>query len=78
VSLGANYKYDDKLTLRGGIAYDQTPVNSDELRHPALPDGDRNQFSVGANYKLTPNSSIDLAYSFLDFKDAGHHLHRQR
>jgi long-chain fatty acid transport protein len=70
VSLGANYKYDDKLTLRGGIAYDQTPVNSDELRHPALPDGDRNQFSVGANYKLTPNSSIDLAYSFLDFKDA--------
>ncbi|MYN10558.1 OmpP1/FadL family transporter [Pseudoduganella aquatica] len=70
VSLGANYKYDDKLTLRGGVAYDQTPVNSDELRHPALPDSDRKQFSVGANYKLSPRSSIDLAYSFLDFKDA--------
>lgn len=70
VSLGANYKYDDKLTLRGGVAYDQSPVNGDELRHPALPDSDRNQFSVGANYKLSPRSSIDLAYSFLDFKDS--------
>jgi long-chain fatty acid transport protein len=70
VSLGANYKFDDKLTLRGGIAHDQTPVNSDELRHPALPDSDRNQFSFGANYKLSPRSSIDLAYSYLDFKDA--------
>jgi len=70
VSLGANYRYDDKLTLRGGVAYDQSPVRSDELRHPALPDSDRHQFSFGANYKLNPQSSIDLAYSYLDFKDA--------
>ncbi|UTY60516.1 OmpP1/FadL family transporter [Massilia sp. erpn] len=69
VSLGANYKFDDKLTLRGGIAHDQAPVRSDELRHAALPDSDRNQLSLGLNYKLTPKSSIDLAYSYLAFKD---------
>ncbi|KQV85876.1 outer membrane transport protein, OMPP1/FadL/TodX family [Massilia sp. Root351] len=70
VSLGANYQFDDKLTLRGGIAHDQTPVNGDQLRHPALPDSDRNQLSFGANYTLSPRASIDLAYSYLHFKDA--------
>ena len=28
------------------------------------------QYSVGANWKLNANSSIDLAYSYIDFKDA--------
>jgi len=70
VSLGGNYAYSENLTLRGGIAYDQSPVKNAELTHPALPDSDRMQYSIGANWKLSPRSSIDLAYSFLDFKDA--------
>lgn len=70
VSLGGNYAYNESLTLRAGIAYDQSPVQSDELRHPALPDSDRYQYSFGANFKLNARSSIDLAYSYLDFKDA--------
>ncbi|MYM84689.1 transporter [Duganella sp. FT50W] len=70
VSLGANYAFSENLTLRGGIAHDQSPVKSAELTHPALPDSDRMQYSIGANWKLSPRSSIDLAYSFLDFKDA--------
>ena len=70
VSLGGNYAYNENLTLRAGVAYDQSPVQSAELTHPALPDSDRMQYSFGANWKLSPRSSIDLAYSFLDFKDA--------
>jgi long-chain fatty acid transport protein len=70
VSLGGNYAYNDNLTLRAGVAYDESPVKSAELTHPALPDSDRMQYSIGANWKLSPRSSIDLAYSFLDFKDA--------
>lgn len=70
VSLGANYKYSESLLLRAGIAHDQAPVRSAELRHPALPDSDRMQYSFGANWKLNANSSIDLAYSYIDFKDA--------
>ncbi|WP_432382920.1 OmpP1/FadL family transporter [Duganella sp. P38] len=70
VSLGANYAYNENLTLRGGIAHDESPVRSPELTHSALPDSDRMQYSIGANWKLSPRSSIDLAYSFLDFKDA--------
>lgn len=70
VAVGANYRYDDKVTLRGGVAYDQSPVPSAQLRDPALPDSDRYQFSLGAAYKLSPKSTIDVAYSFLHFKDA--------
>ena len=70
LSLGANYHYSDVLTLRGGIAYDQAPVRDDQLTHPALPDSDRTQLSFGANYKFSAHSSIDLAYSYLSFKDA--------
>ena len=70
VSLGTNYKYSESLLLRAGIAHDQAPVRSAELRHPALPDSDRMQYSIGANWKLDANSSLDLAYSFIDFKDA--------
>ncbi|NVM78840.1 long-chain fatty acid transport protein [Duganella sp. SG902] len=70
VSLGGNYAYNDNLTLRAGVAYDESPVKSAELTHPALPDSDRMQYSFGANWKLSPRSSIDLAYSYLDFKDA--------
>jgi len=70
VSLGGNYTYSPDLTLRAGVAYDESPVKNAELTHPALPDSDRMQYSVGANWKLTPRSSIDFAYSYLDFKDA--------
>nr|WP_314545890.1 OmpP1/FadL family transporter [uncultured Massilia sp.] len=70
VSLGGNYKLNDAVTLRAGIAHDDAPVRSDALRHAALPDSDRMQLSFGANWKLTPSSSLDLAYSYLDFKDA--------
>ena len=70
VALGANYRLNENLTLRGGIAHDDAPVRSTELRHAALPDADRLQLSFGANWKLGAGSSLDLAYSYLDFKDA--------
>lgn len=67
VSAGANYTYSDALTLRAGVAYDQSPVR-DGLAHPALPDGDRTQYSFGGNWKLDAGSSIDLGYSYLHVK----------
>lgn len=69
-SLGMNYKIDGNLMLRAGVAIDETPVENATLRHAALPDSDRKQLSFGANWKLSNNSSIDLAYSFLKFDEA--------
>ncbi|MDF0605274.1 OmpP1/FadL family transporter [Neisseriaceae bacterium TC5R-5] len=70
VSLGANYQYSDAWLLRGGLAWEQSPVRSDDDRHPAIPDANRLWLSAGANYKLTKNSSLDLAYSFINFTNA--------
>ncbi|SEO58272.1 long-chain fatty acid transport protein [Duganella sp. CF517] len=70
VALGGNYVYNENVTLRAGVAFDESPVQNAELRHPALPDSDRMQYSLGMNWKLDQRSSIDLAYSYVDFKDA--------
>lgn len=67
ISLGMNYQYSDDLLLRTGVAYDKSPINSTGLRHPAFPDSDRYWLSFGANYKFTPDTSVDLAYSFVQF-----------
>lgn len=70
VSVGMNYQLTDAFMLRAGLGYDQSPVHNDQDRHPALPDSDRTLYSLGANYKLTKNSSIDMAYTYMHFKDA--------
>ncbi|MBM7059810.1 transporter [Pseudomonas sp. UL073] len=70
VSLGMNYQFNDDLLLRTGIAYDKSPVNGSQMRHPAFPDADRKWLSFGANYKVSADTSVDLAYSFVKF-DSG-------
>lgn len=70
VSLGANYRLNDAVLLRAGIAHDDAPIRSTQLTHAALPDADRNQLSFGANWKLDAHSALDLAYTYLDFQDA--------
>ena len=67
LSVGMNYQYNDDLLLRTGVAYDKSPVSSTQLRHPAFPDADRYWLSFGANYKVTEDTSLDLAYSFVKF-----------
>jgi len=70
LSLGANYHYSDNLLLRTGVAWDQSPVKNADETHPALPDSDRYWLSFGANYKLSKQSSIDFAYSYVFCKNA--------
>lgn len=70
ISVGGNYRYDDKLTLKSGFQYDRTPVPSEEFRHPGAPDSDRYMYSVGANYKLKKNLSVDGAYSIVFLDDS--------
>jgi len=67
-SLGAEYAWDPKLTLRGGIGYEKSPI-TDDVRIPLLPDNDRYWVSLGGTYKWSPKLSFDLAYSHLFVKD---------
>lgn len=70
LSLGANYRYSDAVLLRGGIAFDQSPVRNAQLTDPAFPDSNRVWYSLGLNYRFDKHSSIDAAYSYVAFKDA--------
>lgn len=65
VSLGANYQYSDKLTLRTGIALDQEPIPSAKRRTPRIPGNDRTWLSFGAGYKMNKKMSLDFGYSHL-------------
>lgn len=68
-SVGANYRVNDKLTLRSGVAYDETPV-SDAYRTVRIPDESRTWLSFGAQYRLTKQSTLDFGYAHLFVKDA--------
>lgn len=63
-SIGTNYRYNDKLMLRGGIAYDETPFN-DTDRTVRLPDSDRVWLSIGAQYKFAPNMKLDAGFTYI-------------
>jgi len=67
ISLGMNYQWDKDLMLRTGVAYDKSPVSGSDKRHPAFPDADRYWLSFGANYKFDEDTSVDLAYSYVQF-----------
>jgi long-chain fatty acid transport protein len=69
VAVAANYRYNDMWKLRGGIAYDPTPVR-DEYRTPRIPDDDRTWLSVGAQYKPAKNVTWDFGYAHLFVKDS--------
>jgi long-chain fatty acid transport protein len=67
-AIGANYHYTDQWMFRGGIAHDQSPVNNTD-RTPRLPDNDRTWFSVGAQYKFSPQLWMDFGYTFIYIKN---------
>ncbi len=70
VALGGNYKYSDAWKLKLGIAYDQTPVKGATTRLVSLPDNDRLWLSVGAQWKLAKDSTLDFGVAYLYLKDA--------
>jgi long-chain fatty acid transport protein len=69
-SLGLEYKYTPQITLRGGVAYEETPIPDAEVR-TSLPDGDRLWLSIGMTYQFSEKLAIDLAYThvFVDDRD---------
>lgn len=69
VSLGAGYKLDDRWTLRGGVAYENSAIR-DEFRTPRIPDNAHTLVGLGFNYKVSRSGSIDFGYMHAFVKDA--------
>jgi long-chain fatty acid transport protein len=68
IGLGANYRYSDAWTIKMGVAYDETPVN-DTDRTARLPDQNRYWLSVGGQYRLSKQGTLDFGYAHLFVKD---------
>ncbi len=68
VALGANYKWNRQWTLKGGVAWDQSPVHSDNHRPTSLPDNDRYWVSIGAQYNFNEHTTVDVGYAHLFVK----------
>jgi len=69
-SIGADFTINPELTLRAGVAYDQTPVPSPQYRTPRIPGNSRTWLSFGMTYEINPAMIIDLGYSHLFIDDA--------
>lgn len=68
-SAGANYQLTEQLLVRGGVAYDQTPV-SDGSRTARLPDEDRFWIALGGTYQINEMVSVDAGFTHIFLRDA--------
>ena len=69
-SLGATWHMSDRLSLRGGVAYDEAPV-SDLYRTARIPDGARIWAAMGGRYRLSAQGAVDFGYAHLFVNDPG-------
>lgn len=63
-SLGVTYAVNDALTLRAGVAYDQSPVK-EEFRTVRVPDANRTWLAIGASYRPSDSLKIDIGYAHI-------------
>lgn len=68
-AIGARYRVNDRVALRFGAAYDQSPTR-DEARNPVIPDSDSYWAAIGLEYRFSPSIKIDLAYGHVFTKNA--------
>ncbi|NLQ19198.1 aromatic hydrocarbon degradation protein [Marinomonas sp. M1K-6] len=67
-SAGLTYAHSDKLTLRTGVAMDNSPV-TDKYRSARTPDGDRKWISVGGTYDFNDMTSATFAFTHVMIED---------
>ncbi|WP_371300353.1 OmpP1/FadL family transporter [Nitrosomonas sp.] len=71
VAFGLSYSpIINKLTVRTGFAYDESPVPGSLNRSPRIPDNDRYWLTAGATYAVFKNINVHVAYAHLFINDA--------
>lgn len=68
-SLGAEFKLNENVTLRAGLAFDETPTHI-ETRTPRMPDDDRIWYSMGGSWKASEALEINFGYTRIDVDSA--------
>ncbi len=65
---GAQYRYNDKWTLRGGIYFDESPVPDGSFA-PETPRNDSIGYTAGATYHASKNLELDVSLLILTFDE---------
>jgi len=68
-SVGMEYRFNSRWTLRAGTAYDESPIPDAEHRTARIPADDRIWASLGIGYKFNETVGIDVGYSHLFIDD---------
>lgn len=63
-AIGADYQLNDRVTLRAGYSYDESPVK-DEYRTLTIPDANRNWLTIGSTIDFEEAGIIDLAFAYI-------------
>lgn len=64
-SIGADYKINSAFTVRGGIAYETSPIDDQSTRMAVIPDTDRLWLSLGASWYATKDLQFDVGATYL-------------
>jgi long-chain fatty acid transport protein len=69
VALGANYTLNSAWTLKGGLAFDRTPVRGPATTLVSLPDANRTWLSAGAQWRPSTDGRVDFGVAYIFMKD---------
>lgn len=64
-SVGADYRINDAFTIRGGLAYETSPIDDQSTRMAVIPDTDRVWLSLGASWYPTQDLQFDIGGTYL-------------
>lgn len=67
-SIGTEYKLNEQIKLRTGLAYDESPVTN-EVRDVRVPDVNRKWLSLGATWKPSKSFEYSAGYTHLFLDD---------
>ena len=69
IAAGLTYKLLPQIELRGGTAWEESPIPDPAHRTPLLPDSNRVWLSAGVGWSVTPATQVNLGYAHLFFSD---------
>ena len=69
-SAGFNYNVNNKLSLRAGFAYDQSPIPNPRARSPRGAANDRYWYSAGGSYNFSKKISASFAATHIQIDEA--------
>lgn len=69
LAVGVNFRPGGAWLLRGGVAYDQSPVQA-AFRTARLPDADRTWLTAGLQYRYSDATTVDFGTAYVWVKKA--------